>query len=63
MSRKRDYGYERRQRELEKAGKKAARLEDRARKRERQSDEDRSAEGDGQAGENPLAPEGALRTE
>ena len=63
MSRKRDYGYERRQRELEKAGKKAARLEDRARKRERQSDEDRSAEGDGQAGESHPATEKASRQE
>ena len=60
MSRKRNYGYERRQRELENAGKKAARLEDRPRRRERQSVEDPPAEGSAKAGESPLAPEGAL---
>ena len=63
MPRKRNYGYERRQRELAKDGKKAARLEDRARRRERQSDEDRSAEGDGRPGENPPAAEKPSRQE
>ena len=63
MSRKRNYGCERRHRELEKAGKKAARLEDRARRRELQSDEDRPAESDDQAGETLPAAEKAFRQE
>ena len=48
-----NYSFERRQRELAKAEKKAARLEARARKPERQAAENRSGESDGQADESP----------
>ena len=53
MPRKPNYSYERRQREIAKAAKKAARLEARARKPERQADESPPAESDGQAAESP----------
>ena len=48
MARKPNYSFERRQREIAKAEKKAARLEARARKRERQSAESGSGETDRQ---------------
>ena len=53
MSRKPNYGFERRQLELAKAAKKSARLEARARKRERAAAESQSGESDGQADESP----------
>ena len=54
LPRKPNYTFERRQRELAKAEKKAARLEARARKREeRRAAEAPSGEGDGQPDESP----------
>ena len=53
MPRKPNYSFERRQREIAKAAKKAARLEARARKPERQAAENRAGESEGGADENP----------
>ena len=49
LPRRSNYSFEKRQRELAKAEKKAARLAARARKREGHSDEELSGESDGQA--------------
>jgi len=53
LPRRSNYSFEKRRRELAKAEKKAARLEARARTRQRKSDEGRSGEGDGQADDGP----------
>ena len=58
-----NYSFERRQRELAKAEKKAARLEARARKPERQAAENRSGESDGQADESPPKAEGGAMSD
>ena len=59
MARKPNYGFERRQRERAKAEKKAARLEAKARKRERRAAEGPDDGNGDRAGETPPAPEEA----
>lgn len=53
LPRRSNYSFEKRQRELAKAEKRAARLKARARTRERQSDDGLSGESDGQADDGP----------
>ena len=53
LPRRSNYSFEKRRRELAKAEKKAARLEARAKTRQRKSDEGRSGESDGQADDGP----------
>ena len=57
LPRKPNYSFERRQRELAKAEKKAARLEARARKPERQAAESQPGASDGGADESPPKPD------
>lgn len=57
MPRKPNYSFERRQRELAKAEKKNARLEARAKRKERLAAENKPGESDGQADDTPPATE------